>query len=229
MKYSNEYNGDWVFPEFDDSNWKNAQILFSAVNQFAALGENPDAIWKRFSNQPLVTDTLHTTLDTTLSVIDTMSSVDSLSQSETALNETNFSETSETASLDSLLFFRKNLILDGKIVSGTIYVTADEDFRLYINGEYIIDDIDNDFFRLDTLDFYTFDRFIKEGRNVIAVDVLDKDYTGGGLKLFGNFELLPSDVISSADSEQSDQQVFINPEAFKKLNILRKNRIPLRQ
>ena len=135
--------------------------------------------------------------------------------------------TASTATPDTLVFFRKSFTLDGKIVGGELYVTADEDYRLYLNGEYIIDDDANDYSVLDTLDYYTFDRFVKPGSNIIAIDVLDKDVTRGGLKLYGYFELVPLDLTSTAESQTVNSSTFVDQKTLKEINTLRKNRIPL--
>jgi hypothetical protein len=100
---------------------------------------------------------------------------------------------------------------------------------LYLNGEYIIDDDLNSFSVLDTLDYYTFDRFVKNGENIMAVDVLDKDLTGQGLKIFGYFELVPLDLSTGAETDMTEIQLSVDPKTLKKINILRKNRIPLSQ
>ena len=134
---------------------------------------------------------------------------------------------SSTTSSDTLVFFRKSFTLNGKVVGGELYVTADEDFRLYLNGEYIIDDESDDFSIVDTLDYYTFDRYVNSGQNIIAVDVLDNDLTGSGLKLYGYFELVPLDLSSNADTEQVHSSTFVDPKTLKEINTLRKNRIPL--
>jgi hypothetical protein len=130
---------------------------------------------------------------------------------------------------DTSVFFRKTFNLNGKVVGGEMYVTADDDYRLYLNGEYIIDDYDNDFSRLDTLDYYTFDRFVNNGKNLISVDVLDKDLTGQGLKFNGYFELVPLELASNAETETIKATSIVDPKKLKEINILRKNRISLGQ
>ncbi len=107
-------------------------------------------------------------------------------------------------------------------------MTADEDFRLYINGEYILDDNANDFNVVDSLDFYTFDRFIQKGNNVIAIDVVDSDYSASGLKFYGYFEVIPSDITAAAEQDLLEQKAQIEPAEMRRINILSKNRIPLK-
>jgi TolA-binding protein len=224
----------WIKENFDDSSWGNVEIVASSMNQYSVFGIDPAAIWMR---KVVVTNTLPVATDSLIDSVAVMPQFadtsggnivnDSLATTLVSDSTETMMPSASSTTVDTLVFFRKSFELDGKIVGGELYVTADEDFRLYLNGEYIIDDDANDYSILDTLDYYTFDRFIKPGSNIIAIDVLDKDVTGGGLKLYGYFELVPLDLISTAESQTVNSSTFVDPKTLKEINTLRKNRIPL--
>ncbi len=141
---------------------------------------------------------------------------------------TSIQDTTAEEVADSLVFFRKTFELNGTALEGSVYVTADNDFRLYLNGEYLTDDEMDDFAVLDTLDFYTIDLYLKKGKNVFSIDVEDKDITGYGLKFYASFELLPADITAAAEEKAKVKRVFVEPELLRKINILNKNRISLK-
>ncbi|WP_169833719.1 tetratricopeptide repeat protein [Caldithrix abyssi] len=198
------YPEQWNQVDFDDSDWLKPEVLVSYDNQFADLGVNPDAIWTRFQ-----------TLDTL-----------SFSAQDSAF----FSDSTNIAGgeLDTLVFFRKAFYLDGKPVAGNIYVTADDDFRIYLNGEYLLDDEKNDYSVLDTLDFFTFEFYLKQGKNVLAIDVEDKDMTRGGVKLYAYIENLPADILKAAEAKATEKRIVVDPAILKRINTLHKNRIALK-
>jgi hypothetical protein len=125
------------------------------------------------------------------------------------------------------VFFRKSFEINGTPLDGNFYVTADDDYRVYLNGEYLLDD-DNDYAKLDTLDYYTFDIILKQGTNVIGIDVEDKDHTRQGLKFYGYLEVLPADITKSAEEKAKVKKIEFDPIILKKVNILNKNRISVK-
>lgn len=219
-KYSTTYFKEaWTKPEFDDSGWNYAQTVLSDTNQFAALGVNPKAIW-------IIKTPVMATPDT---LADSLSVGDSLMTSDTlavAMNDSALN-TAGQASADTLVFFRKSFDINGTPLSGALYITADEDFRIYLNGEYLLDDELNNYNVIDSLDYYTFDIYLKKGKNELAIDVEDKDLTGQGLKMYGYFEVLPADITSAAEEKAKVKQVFVEPNILRRVNILNKNRISL--
>jgi len=127
------------------------------------------------------------------------------------------------------VYFRKNIEFDGSAVGGAIYITADDDYRFFINGEYIIDDADDDFNKLDSLDYETISYYLKPGTNVFVLDVVDYDKTAQGAKLYGYFEVLPSDLTAAAEEKAKIQKIDIDPIVLRKVNILNKNRISINE
>lgn len=249
--YTTTYNSpEWIEEVFDDSQWQNAELTASQTNQFEQLGLNVDAIWVKQALEEqgfAPTDTLNnsvaaidTAAEETFSAADTaLASTDStvadtlnntafdVAQNDTLQQSVDPIVGVTTTSNDTLVFFRKSFNLNGKLVGGEIYLTASNDYRMYLNGEYLIDDERDDFAVLDTLDFYTFDRVAKTGNNVIAVDVLDKALTGLGFKLYGFFELVPQDLTAGEESKEVNSLQFVDKKTLKEINVLRKNRIPL--
>ncbi|HGY56002.1 MAG TPA: hypothetical protein ENK44_09885 [Caldithrix abyssi] len=126
---------------------------------------------------------------------------------------------------DSIVFFRKTIEIEGTPVSGIIYITADNDFRVYLNGEYLLDDELNDYAVLDTIDYYTFQDFLEPGKNVFAVDVEDKDHTREGLKFYAFIEILPLDITKAAAEKAKVEKLYVDPQLLRRINILNKNRL----
>lgn len=214
--------GVWPTMDFDDSNWGNAKVEYGYEDQFAGLDVQPDAIWIPLPSMQLTPDTTAMFVPDSVNADSTSMSaaIDTLAAADTSL----FAEAGEFEA-DSIVFFRKTIELNGTPVSGEIFVTADNDFRLYLNGEYLLDDAEDDFNSLDTLDYYTFQEFLKPGRNVIGIDVEDKDHSRKGLKFYGSLEVLPLDITAAAEEKAKVQKVVADPVILRKINILNKNRI----
>lgn len=231
---NSDQHSEWIYADFDDSSWKSVSIVPSAINQFASMSANPASIWFPKQIIPMVPDTSSGTIIPADTLLD-------LGETNIVEGDTSFANEPDSASFtfespqiadnqqDTLVFLRKTFSINGKVVGGEIYATGDDDFRLYFNGEYLIDDYENDFFIVDTLDFYTFDRYIKTGLNVIAVDIFDKDQSASGFKLFGYFDVVPLDLLSGAETEKIESSLYADQKTIKKINTLRKNRISLKQ
>ena len=228
----------WPQINFDDSSWKNAKVIVSNFNQFAGLDVNPSAIWVNTSSEnntmqedtlSMGADTLGTGMaDSTAIGADSLGladSADSLQSAGDSLANESFIASNDA---DTLVFFRKGFEINGTPLDGNFYVTADNDFRIYLNGEYLLDDEANDYAKLDTLDYYTFDIILKQGKNVIGIDVEDKDHSRQGLKFYGYVEVLPADITASAEEKAKVKKIEIDPIILKKVNILNKNRISVK-
>jgi len=217
------YEEQWTKLEFDDMDWNYVESSYSVDNPFTYINVDPQSIWTiQPVAEPLVADT--TLQDSLVDVFDSTVVDSGMIAGPDSTMETT---TPVLVSADSLVFFRKIFDLNGTPLNGAIYVTADDDFRIYLNGEYLIDDEMNDYAVLDSVDFYTIDIFLKKGKNIITIDVEDKDLTAGGLKVYAYFELLPADITAAAEEKAKVKRVFVEPELLKKVNILNKNRISL--
>ena len=230
--FSNKYFEGYVGKNFDDTAWQNAGIVPSSYNQFAGIGGNPPSIWRVVAPKKAIFDTSMTSvMDTTMAIDSDTLSGDTTKSSgffttysidQPAVDDTSIVETeSDTVEV----YFRKNIEFDGSAVGGAIYITADDDYRFFINGEYIIDDADDNFNILDSLDYATISYYLKPGNNTFVLDVIDNNKTAQGVKLYGYFEVLPSDISAAAEEKARIQDITVDPIILKKVNILNKNRI----
>ena len=225
-KYSTTYFAEqWTKADFDDSDWKYAVIVPSSDNPFDSLKVNPQAIWTIQPQAEAPMPASDSTFSDT-SVFADSTVADSM-MTASADSATGIEETPAYVNTDSLVFFRRSFDLAGTPLGGAIYITADDDYRVYLNGEYLMDDESNDYSVLDSLDFYTLEVYLKKGRNVVTIDVEDKNLTAGGLKFYSYFELLPANVTAAAEEKAKVKKVFVEPDLLKKVNILNKNRISL--
>ncbi len=101
------------------------------------------------------------------------------------------------STLDSRVFlFRRNFVLDKVPEKFTIYVSADNRYRLYVNGKYVVSgpsssDINN--YRYETLDIA---KHLNSGKNAIAVEVVN----------FGEYRKASSMTFQTAFIMQGDRQ-----------------------
>lgn len=77
-------------------------------------------------------------------------------------------------------WFRYQFDIQDRPSAGKLKITADDNYKVWINGEYISED------KADSIDYYLFDElnvgaYLKEGKNCIAVWAVDVDTTGHGI------------------------------------------------
>ena len=242
--YETERIKGYIDLEFDDSSWKRTGIVASGYNQFFDLGVDPQGMW--IATQATVpdsadstlglglnTDTISTDINSSESTTDTIMTVigetDSLQPTtpDFAQFQTDSTEISDSDTVQ--VYFRKIIDLEGTPVDGNLYITADNDYRFFLNSEYIIDDDADSFARIDTIDYGYISYSIKPGRNILAIHTVDTDKSGGGVKVYGYIELLPLDISAAAEEQGKIIQLDVDPIILKKINTLNKNRISLRQ
>lgn len=106
-------------------------------------------------------------------------------------------------------WFRRTFNLDDKPTSGRIWITADDNYSLFVNGVYIAED------KKDTIDWSITDEYdiagnLRVGRNLVAVEASDIDSTHYGLMTGLVYEIVPnlqSQLGSVVDRErQNDRQ-----------------------
>jgi tetratricopeptide (TPR) repeat protein len=220
--YSQTYTPGYNKPDFNDSTWQRTQIVPSTFNQFADLGVDPKSMW--IAGQKAAVDTgLHrdstgtVQVDTSKSVMDT-----SLAAVTTPV------DTTQAKKVDTVqVYFRKKINLNGTAVTGIIYLTADNDLRLFINEQYILDDAADNFTVLDSVDFSVMQPYLKSGENIFAMHVVDTDATGGGVKIYGHLELIPLDIMAAMEQKTKLNKLNVDPVVLKKINTLNKNRITI--
>jgi len=241
--FSTVYAEGYVDANFDDSSWKNAGIVPSTFNQFIGLGADPSSIWRALAPVKTSIDTsIGAVIDSTAGIMDSTVAMESdTAVSDSAKNDgffttysidqPSYEDTSVVAGESDTVevYFRKDIEFVGSAVGGAIYITADDDYRLFINGEYIIDDLDDDFNKLDSLDYETISYYLKPGTNVFVLNVIDYDKTAQGAKLYGYFEVLPADLAAAAEEKAKVQEIDVDPIILRKVNILNKNRISINE
>ncbi|MEJ2542465.1 MAG: tetratricopeptide repeat protein [Calditrichaceae bacterium] len=222
----------WTMSDFDDSGWQNAGVVFNSTNPYASLNLYPDAIW---TVHQMVSDSTLDSLGINSPIIETPEENEIIENADSSMafadtvmiDSTGGSIIAETgpADADSIVFFRKKFAIDGTPTNGLFIVTADDDYRLYLNGDYIIDDAENTFTKLDSIDYITLEYSLKKGENIIAIDVEDKDLTAQGLMFYSYFEVIPADITEAAERQARAERVVVDPQLLERVNVLNKNRI----
>ena len=219
--YSTTYSPGYNKFEFNDSTWQQVSIVPSTLNQFADLGFDPKSMWiaprKVVVDSTMKMDSLGTALVDSSAVL----------PDSTQLTAT-LPDSAQSTAIDTVaVYFRKKVDLEGTAVGGRIYLTADNDVRLFINEEYIIDDEADNFMMRDSVDFTVLQPYLKTGLNVFALHVVDTDGTAGGVKLHGDLELIPLDITTAVEEKSRVRKLDIDPVVLKKINTLNKNRITI--
>ena len=125
------------------------------------------------------------------------------------------------STLDARKFlFRRSFDLDSKPEKFIIYISADNRYRLYINGEYRVSgpssgDIDN--YRYETLDIAN---QLQVGKNIIAVEVINfGEYRKASTMTFQTAFILQGDKNNHVDlnTGKDSKWKVINDEGFKSI------------
>ena len=241
---SGTYVPGYIKKDYNDSDWLPASMVTSAYNQFIGLGVDPQSMW--LGVKTALPDT--SMMDTTMSAMTDTNFIageeygpevsafsDSMMVADTLLPETTPDvgiQLADTAIAFSgsdtvTVYFRRIFNIPGTPVDANIYITADNDYRFFLNEEYIIDDEANSFASIDTIDFAYLSYYAVPGENIFAIHAVDTDNSGGGVKLYGYFEVLPSDLTAALEDKTKVKKLDVDPILLKKINILNKNRITL--
>ncbi|GAB4174010.1 MAG: hypothetical protein Kow00108_08890 [Calditrichia bacterium] len=223
-KVSTTYDPGFAYLDFDDSGWQNAKIVSTefetGIEAFDTLGIRVPNIWLyAFGVQPeeIIVDTaLFAGTDT--AAVDTMQLVSPKVQEidNAALDTTD----------SAFAYFRVWFDVPSKPISAKLIVTADNDFRLYLNEEYIIDDFDNNFDKVEVLDLNYLQDFLKIGQNLIAIDVVDKDgKPRKGLKFALILEMMPKELESTLAKMRKINENLGDEQKLKNVSILNLNKI----
>jgi hypothetical protein len=245
-KVSSEYLMDWVTPELDDSMWEKVVTVDLPVGisfpGYDAI-QNTVSIWQ---GQGTIVDSLMTVpspdsidlADSTIisSGIDTTTVTRSLELEDKESFEDAFGVASSRLEVDSsfvstepdtvTLYFRKNFSLPDRTINGYAFITADDDYHFYLNGQYIKADEGKNFVSVDQIDYIEIGDFLKVGENVISIDVTDYDGPPrNGLRFFMELELLPVEISSAAERVRQRAEESVDPERLKTVTTLNKNRV----
>jgi len=164
---SKTYQRGFTELDFDDSNWSEAQATGNRdiVDRTGLMRSDGAAIWLH----PAAVE-LETTIDT-LDQTDTLQIADEISSADT-------------------LWFRHLFNLENSPVSAELRVTADDNYSIYLNGEYISEDRDgtedwSEIYQIELRDY------VQSGDNLIAVEAIDEDGTARGLLVSFKLSTIP--------------------------------------
>ena len=100
-----------------------------------------------------------------------------------------------------MVCFRKHFEIKGLPVSAEIKLKVDDSYILYLNGEYISTHVKKD--SIESKEFlHNLSDLLVAGKNVIAIETIDNDKSGGGFIARLNTSFLP-------DWEKKKQQILI--------------------
>jgi cellulose synthase operon protein C len=189
-RVSDKNNPDWTAVDFNDELWKIPE--YTDMNEML-FAQDSLAIWMK------INDTTGIFYDTTYVVDFDFESFftdvfflsggvvldDSLHQDSTIAAEANKNiiviPRPEIVRINSdKVFFRKNFEIPGLPVSAEIRLNVDDSYNLYLNGEFVAADTSISLGDSITYVHDLTDLLIKD-KNVIAIEVKDRDKSGGGL------------------------------------------------
>ena len=87
-------------------------------------------------------------------------------------------------------WFRRSFTIEDPPAGGAIYITADDDYSLYLNGRYIASD-ETDEIDWQRVKDYDIGDFLIIGENIIAIQVDDVDNTRQGLMFAMTYHTIP--------------------------------------
>lgn len=101
-------------------------------------------------------------------------------------------------------WFRRLFNIESRPSAGHIWLTADDDFNLYLNGEYLLAD-DQDSIDWMGVKEYDVGSYLRQGENLIALEVIDTDNTRHGLLAGLIYKTIP-DMESALEQMVADQK-----------------------
>lgn len=190
---TSSYKKGWIATDFDSEQWIPAYIV---MNDPAIEAVNTKRIWC------LKTDTIATTIPFEFKARsqDSINTVDE----DSVASETQIvagDSGSELAVVKSLeykqvpskkAFFRKIFEIKGLPVSGEITLSVDDSYHLFFNSEYISASVKDDSVDWETEKTCNLTDYLKTGLNTLAIECLDEDETGSGLKAVVKIRSLPN-------------------------------------
>ncbi|MHA2203363.1 MAG: tetratricopeptide repeat protein, partial [Candidatus Hodarchaeales archaeon] len=180
-KVSSEYLMDWIIPELDDSMWEQVVTVDLPIGisfpGYDAI-QNSLSIWQ---GEEMIVDSLMTVpspdsinlVDSTRisSSLDTTVVSRSLELEDKESFEDAFGAASSRVVVDSssvstepdtvTLYFRKKFNLPVRTINGYAFITADDDYHFYLNGQYIKADEGKNFVSVDQIDYIEIGEFLK--------------------------------------------------------------------
>ncbi|UCE05892.1 MAG: hypothetical protein JSW07_20255, partial [bacterium] len=216
---TDKYIEGWINPDFGSSNWEQPHyigenkilqqdtlipIWFSTIDTLDFAEDTTQVLTGKL-NLATATDSLGRTITLPDSFL-----CDSLS----VLNSSQFlimkkPQIREVPS--KRVYFRKKFSITGLPISAYIKLIIDDSYNLFLNGEYIANFINDDSKWQKEYTHQLTDNLV-EGENLIAIEGIDHDATGGGLIAILNVKSLPGwvDKKQKIQLETSDIKIKQN-------------------
>jgi len=171
---TNRYFEDWANPGISSSAWDRVQY----VNESGMMYQGKLVpVW-------------HTAIDTIRIASDTTQSVQPDSAYQTKVSADFYPGDSLKALIhqnkqiqkmpSKRVYFRKAFSIAGLPVSADIKLTIDDAYNLFLNGEYIAG-VTNEKSNWQEEHSHQLGDYLVEGKNILAIEAIDNDKTGGGL------------------------------------------------
>lgn len=193
-----EYNEGWVKPNFEDEFWNTVQIM----DDNYLSSESPSPVWlsimdtlgvvhdTTFVNTPAVADLAGQDSSLKAAVLP-----DSLAADSTRLKKENEYLVTTKPKLEQVpadrVYFRKKFSVIGLPVSADIKLKIDDSYNLFLNGEYVAAFVSEDSTTANQEHYHDLTDILVEGENVLAVEGIDNDGSGGGLAAVMTVKSLP--------------------------------------
>ncbi len=216
---TNVYFENWVTPNFSSSRWGNAGYVKQNSNRYQGVLV---PIW--FSGIDTI-GFINDTLNEAVNKLDTTARIDSLAQGQVLpdyISNDSLARVEQNRFLINKIFqpasksskrvyFRKLFYISGLPVSADIKLIIDDSFNLFLNGEYIANYTSNDSGGPREHIYQITDNLV-EGENLIAIEGIDSDMTGGGLIAIITVKSLPGwiDKEQQIQLETSDTRIKNN-------------------
>ena len=145
---------------------------------------------------------------------------DSLTQMDEDLRLRVLAAAATGAAEADTVFFRSRITLDGTPTGAQIEIAADDAYYLFFNGEYIEERQAEPGGVLDA-ESYDLSEFVREGDNLLAIEVQDQDGSGGAMAM-----KLSVEQIATLTQELFDAQIAREQEQQRQQELLiRMNRL----
>jgi len=202
---SGNYCEGWENPGFNDSDWD--QVHYVNANRNLYQGKLVSIWYTTIDTVGLNSDSAQSiqpdSLYWTKVVSDTLSLV--------PVNESRqqFPQIHQVSSKRA--YFRKEISINGLPVSADIKLIVDDAYNLFFNGDYIAS-VTNADSSWQNENIHQLTDYLVEGKNIIAIEAIDDDLTGGGLVAILTVKSLPGwfDKQHQVQLETSDVRIKQN-------------------
>lgn len=192
-KVRNSYEEGWTAVDFKDGDWVTSTVLRKEASN---TGAETNRIWHVKTDTVTIENDIAYTLNTP--PVDSMGAV---SQDSVVLSAAmpadsgNVAPQEPTYSVEykqtpsKKVYFRKTFEISGLPVSADIILSVDDAYNLFLNGEYIAAS-NADSTEWENESVHQLKDFMRIGKNVLAIEGIDNDGTGNGMKVVLNYSVL---------------------------------------